>query len=225
MLSEQDPRARRRGKEEYRRDLPLGLGTSTIVHVIAVFMLLSGALVYTVSRTPEPTPVKSQIITIETLVRTPQSVAQPKRIVQSQKPIPVEVSRPTQTSVTARSAAASALHPTSRVAAAPAHGSPAQSTGMLLLPRIKPAKAAKVYTAGTGSATNALATAATTGQGVAASAPNDSYEPGRGHTGAVMSERAPSGPLGGGGGDTTFGGITIGHGHDDCTPSRGGFFR
>lgn len=40
-----------------------------------------------------------------------------------------------------------------------------------------------------------------------------------------MSEHAPSGPLGGGGGDSSFGGITIGHGHDDCTPSRGGFFR
>ncbi len=224
MLGEQDPTAGRRGKEEYRRDLPLGLGTSTIVHVSAVFMLLSGALVYTVSRTPEPTPVKSQIITIETLVRTPQSVVRPTRIVQSQKPIPVDVSRPTHTSMTARSASASALLPTPRVAAAPAHGSPAHSTGMLLLPRIKPAKAAKVYTAGTGSPTNTLATAPTTGQSVAASA-NDSYEPTRGHTGQVMSDRAPSGPLGGGGGDSTFGGITIGHGHDDCTPSRGGFFR
>lgn len=143
MLGEQDPTARRQGKEEYRRDLPLGLGTSTIVHVIAVFMLLSGALVYTVSRTPEPTQVKSQIITIETLVRTPQSVVQPTRIVQSQKPIPVEVSRPTHTSMTARSASASALLPTPRVAAAPAHGSPSQSTGMLLLPGSSPQRLPK----------------------------------------------------------------------------------
>jgi hypothetical protein len=225
MLSDQDPTARK-SREEYRRDLPLGLGTSTIVHVIAVFVLLSGATIYAVTQTPPAKDqVKSQIITIETLVRTPQSVAQPKRIVQTQRPVPVEVSRPTLTTLTTRSASASTLSPTSHVAAAPARVSPAERSGFYVLPRIKPAKAVKVYTAGTGVATAPTVPVLNAQGSVAASGANDSYEPSHGHNGAVMSERAPSGPLGGGGGDSSFGGITIGHGHDDCTPSRGGFFR
>ena len=226
MLGEQDPTARRQGKEEYRRDLPLGLGTSTIVHVIAVFMLLSGALVYTVSRTPEPTPgeepdhhdrnvgahaaKRSATHAHRTISKTHPSRGLPADAYEHdcsqcirQRTAPDTARRgSTGPWLTLRRALARSCCPGSSPQRLPKYTRPAPARQQTRSrPHRRPAKASR-------------------------------HRPRTTHTNRpmdmaahVMSEHAPSGPLGGGGGDSSFGGITIGHGHDDCTPSRGGFFR
>jgi hypothetical protein len=227
MLSEPDPTTTRTGNE-YRRDLPFGISTSLMSHVVAILFLSVVAASFAVWKTPSVPQVPSQPITIETLVRAPLPPVPTKRAI-------VEVQAPGSSSLAPSTASGHGHRSISHPAQAAMEAATVRKELATIshLPQIKPAKARKLYTAvavsaGDGQITaNAVPGGPATDKGNDPSSGVDGDVGGRGHNGTVWSERPGTSPLGGvvlgpGNGGAV---IIIGHGHDDCTPSRGGFYR
>jgi hypothetical protein len=217
-----------RVKREHRRDLPMGVSTSLILHSCLVILFAGAATtLYVESKIQQPKEQPSQVITIETLVRTPQTVAQqqPQQMVRQtisrSQPVPV---RTTTSQANQPHVALMAAQPTN-----PQTQTGVSSLGTFATLQGAPGKhhAAKKHKATQDQSKSAAPQAVTANSGTQATstgttvytAPNNGntaaddeaaaggyMSPGRG---PVWSEHPPTGPGGGGG--------------DSCTPSRGGF--
>jgi hypothetical protein len=85
-------------KGENRRDLPLGVGTSVSLHVVAAICIFFAAAAFIVSGQPAFSPQNARAVIIQTLTRTPHIATQLHplvRPVHPEKPIRIGVSRPT----------------------------------------------------------------------------------------------------------------------------------
>jgi hypothetical protein len=85
-------------KGENRRDLPLGVGTSVSLHVVAAICIFFAAAAFIVSGQPAFSPQNARAVIIQTLTRTPHIATQLHRITQPihpEKPIRIGVSQPT----------------------------------------------------------------------------------------------------------------------------------
>ena len=205
-------------RSEYRRDMPFGISHSLMLHMIGI-LFIAGTTWYVVSKYPDAPPVRSTFITIETLVHPTVAHAQAQQ--QQQQATTARVS---SSSSAGSTAAAAANPPVARPVADATHPAGSRTEMSVLahnMPQIKPASSAKFFTRdaaaipGTqGASSSASGGATNDGSTLAGPGPGDNGENGRAHTGAVWGEEAPG----------TFGG-RAGRGHDDCTPSRGGWFR
>jgi hypothetical protein len=85
-------------KGENRRDLPLGVGTSVSLHVVAAICIFFAAAAFIVSGQPAFSPQNAHDVIIQTLTRTPHIATQLHRITQPihpEKPLRIGVSQPT----------------------------------------------------------------------------------------------------------------------------------
>lgn len=210
-MIERHPAAKR--MHEYRRDLPTGLGSSFVVHACLIAFAFSIITVAVVRQTPVAERVKSQVITIETLVRTPQAAQVPQpvqhRVVEITHPQPV----PQVVHLT--------VAQTSHQVAKSQHMKLAR-----FVEQTRTVSAPKVYTASAPAAASTTQTTLATSNGAPAGTTNGNNTGVNGNGsgdsgydkplstggGGAWSEHPSSGPLG-----------PIGHG-DSCSPSRGGYF-
>lgn len=210
-MSERYPTAER--VHEYRRDLPTGLGSSFVVHACLIVFAFSIITVAVVTQTPAAQRVKSQIITIETLVRTPRAAQVPRPV----QPRIVEITHPQPVPQVVHVKVAQTPHQV------------AKSQPMKLARFVEQSRtvsAPKVYTASAPAAASATQTTLAASNGAPAGTTNGNNTGVNGNGsgdsgydkplstggGGAWSEHPPSGPLG-----------PIGHG-DSCSPSRGGYF-
>ena len=184
-----------RTRRENRRDLPKGLGSSIVTHSAVIVALLALVGLFRVPDYPIPQEQqRSQIITIETLVRDPQPAPHAGYEYNN---LEVHIKKtprlPVQGIIIAHRAGHHVTKPTVP-----------KPSAMRELTQTA-ANAPPAATNGT--------TVVNQGSGI----PDDNGDDGGGYLspghGSVWSEAPPSGPFGGGVG-----------GHDSCTPSRGGFF-
>jgi hypothetical protein len=224
-LPTSDLSAVERVKREHRRDMPFGLSTSLILHGCFVILFAGAATaLYVESKIQAPQEQRSQIITIETLVRTPQTVVQKQQptVIQTVSRSAVAVKQ--TTSQTTPHVTLLATHPANpqtqtgvstlgtfsvlQGAAGTRHGAKKHKAT-----QDQSKAAAQQVTASTGAQSAATSTTIYTAPNNGNTAADDEAAAGgymsSGH-GPVWSEHPPAGP-GGGGVDT-------------CTPSRGGFF-
>ena len=78
--------------------MPLGVGTSVSLHVVAAVCIFFAAAAYVVSSSPAFSPQNAHDVIIQTLTRTPHIATQLHRITQPihpEKPIRIGVSQPT----------------------------------------------------------------------------------------------------------------------------------
>jgi hypothetical protein len=206
-------------RSEYRRDLPFGVSHSLMLHIVGILFLM-GTTWYVVTKFPDSPSVRSTVITIETLVRAP-AVARSQTQQQQQQ---LTTARTASSSSASSSSAPAMTPPVARPVADASHPAGSRTEMSVLaknMPHVPPASSAKFFTRdaaavpGTnGASASASGGATNDGSTLAGPGPGDNGENGRAHTGAVWGEEAPG----------TFGG-RAGRGHDDCTPSRGGWFR
>lgn len=218
-----------RTRLENRRDFKMGLGSSIVLHagLLALGFSAAAAVYVATDTTPPVKEQPNQLITIETLVREPQNTAQTRQ--SEQRPSQVAVSQTSRANpATGQSSERTTLliQQLSKSGSRD-QGSPALAIGSAGLgPGAKHHKPKHAQSKPNGTpelaANAAAAQAATNGTTISNQANgqngnDDTLDDGGGFLtpgrGPAWSERAPSGPLGGSGG-----------GHDDCTPSRGGFF-
>jgi hypothetical protein len=232
MSSEQLPAPRLtqldRTRRENRPDFPVGLSTSFFVHAALIMVGFTlAALFYVATKEPAPESAqRSTIITIETLVRDPQVVTRQPVEKQTISHVAVTQTQPVQPAVSHASGhTALAANQLSIDKIQP--GAPSTILGGENNARHSVAKKRKasdeVSKPGPGpQVAHAPAVPGQSSNGITtATQGNGNQDPGSDSTDGVTlspggaapwSERLPSGPFGGPGG------------HDDCTPSRGGFF-
>jgi hypothetical protein len=198
-------------KGENRRDLPLGVGTSVSLHVVAAICIFFAAAAFIVSGQPAFSPQNARTVIIQTLTRTPHIVTRLHplvRPVHQEKPIRIGVSRPTRVHRMVEHTRGAMAAQT----AAQGHAS-------------APASAARPQQPQTASGSAASATAVTaSANGTAASGTSGAGGSGPGGSG-------DSAPQNGGGSvwtDKPASGGTLGDKIPDatrpyCTPGRGGF--
>ena len=212
-----------RVKRENRRDMPMGFSSSLILHACLAALFASAvATLYVESKIQQPKEQPNQMITIETLVRPPQPVAQQKpqplvqQVLSRVQPVPVK-----QTSSQANQPHVSLLKvqplqtqtgTSSLGTLATLQGAPGKHHAAKKH-KADSKPAAQEMTTNTGTAAAATSTTIYTAPNNGNSAAADDaaaggyMSPGRG---PVWSEHPPTGPGGGG--------------TDSCAPSRGGFF-
>jgi hypothetical protein len=231
MSSERPPthelNAVERVKREGRRDMPMGLGSSLIVHGgLALLFAGAAAALIVGSKIQPPKEQPSQIITIETLVHTPQTVAQQQPQPMVRQTLTHPVSQPVQATTSKSSSPNVALMKAQQANPSTQSGSSHLATFAVLQgaagkhhakkhsttqDQTKSA-AAQAVTATTGAQSAATSTTIYTAPNNGNSAADDDaaaggyMSPGRG---PVWNEHPPGAPGGGG--------------TDSCTPSRGGF--
>ena len=222
-LPTHDLSAVERVKREHRRDLPMGFGTSAILHASLVILFAgAAATVYVESKMPPTKEQANQPITIETLVRTPQTVVQQPQTMVRQT-VAHAVTQPTSQTAAANPSLMAAQRPATQSqtdgghlatyailqGAAGKHHAKRHATT-----QDQSQAAAQAVTANSGTqAAAAGRTVYTAPAGSGNSAADDEaaaggyMSPGQG---PVWSEHPPAGPGGG----------TV----DTCTPKRGGYF-
>jgi hypothetical protein len=213
-----------RVKRENRGNMPMGFSSSLILHAgLAVLFAGAVATLYVESKMPQVKEQPNQVITIETLVRPPQPVAQqqPQPLVQQTisrvqpvvKQTSSQANQPNPSLMKAQPVNPQTQTGTSSLGTyATLQGAPGKHHAAKKHKAQDSKPAAQEMTTNTGTAAAATNTTIYTAPSNGNSAADDDaaaggyMSPGRG---PVWSEHPPTGPGGGGG--------------DSCTPSRGGF--